>query len=150
MSQSRYQSYHPKDQEKIKSLLYDGNVESLPNHNEEDWLDLFKSLSNKSLKETSDGSTAFYYKLPEGAKELQDIISAQDMNAQMGEIGRAWKRYGMCSHSDKLRDIRKIIFYAQAEEERLLKYEENRKTIKPPVVTGFTNPTFLGSCTRCS
>lgn len=72
--------------------------------------------------EKSDGSTASYYELPEGATELQDIISADNMNAQMGEIGRAWKRYGKCSHSDKMRDIRKIQFYAKAEEERLLKY----------------------------
>ena len=35
---------------------------------------------------TSDGSTASYYELPPGAKELQDLISHRNMNAQDGEI----------------------------------------------------------------
>jgi len=71
---------------------------------------------------TSDGKTAKYYELPEGAKEIQDLISFKNMNSQMGEIGRAWYRYGQCSHSDELREINKIIFYAEAEKERLIKY----------------------------
>jgi len=79
----------------------------------------------------SNGSTASYYELPEGAKELQDIISAKDMNAQMGEIFRACMRYGEVEHSPKLRDIRKIIFYAQEEEKRLLKYEKPMMFVLP-------------------
>lgn len=70
----------------------------------------------------SDGSTASYYELPEGATELQDIISYRNMNAQLGEIFRACYRYGQCPHSPKARDIKKIIFYAQAELARLEKY----------------------------
>lgn len=73
------------------------------------------------MTETSDGSTASYYELPDGATELQDLISHRDMNAQMGEIFRACYRYGTVAHSPKLRDIKKIIFYAQAELERLEK-----------------------------
>jgi len=69
----------------------------------------------------SDGSTASYYVLPEGANELQDLISERDMNAQIGEIFRACYRYGECRHSDKLRDAKKILFYAQAEVARLEK-----------------------------
>lgn len=67
----------------------------------------------------SDGSTADYYKLPDGATELQDLISHRDMNAQVGEIFRACYRYGLASHSDKLRDAKKVLFYAQAEIKRL-------------------------------
>ena len=67
----------------------------------------------------SDGSTASYYVLPDGATELQDLISHRDMNAQIGEIFRATYRYGMASHSDKLRDAKKIKFYAEAEIKRL-------------------------------
>lgn len=70
---------------------------------------------------TSDGSTASYYELPDGSKELQDLISHRDMNAQMGEIFRACYRYGIASHSDKLRDAKKIKFYIEAEIERLEK-----------------------------
>ena len=67
----------------------------------------------------SDGSTASYYRLPAGATELQQLISHRDMNAQIGEIFRACYRYGMASHSDQMRDAKKILFYAQAEVQRL-------------------------------
>lgn len=73
-------------------------------------------------KITSDGSTASYYELPIGATELQHLISARNMNAQVGEIFRACYRYGRVEHSPEIRDIKKIIFYAQAELERLEKH----------------------------
>lgn len=73
----------------------------------------------------SDGSTADYYKLPHGATELQDLISHRDMNAQVGEIFRACYRYGLASHSDKLRDAKKVLFYAQAEIKRLEGISDN-------------------------
>ena len=72
----------------------------------------------------SDGSTALYYELPDGATELQDLISAKNMNAQIGEIFRACYRYGEVAHSPEIRDIKKILFYAKAELERLNKLEK--------------------------
>lgn len=75
-------------------------------------------------QETSNGSTAHYYDLPKWAKILQDLISYKDMNAQIGTIFSSCYRYGQCSHSDRLREIRKVRFYAKAEEERLLKLPE--------------------------
>lgn len=71
----------------------------------------------------SSGSTAQYYEIPIGTYELQDLISYLNCNAQLGEIGRAWMRYGKCPHSSKKRDLEKIIFYAQAELKRIAKYE---------------------------
>lgn len=68
---------------------------------------------------TSDGSTASYYELPDGAAELQDLISYKNMNAQIGEIFRACYRMGEASHSDELRDAKKIKFYIDAEIKRL-------------------------------
>jgi len=70
----------------------------------------------------SDGSTASYYELPDKATELQHLIMYKDMNSQMGEIFRACYRYGQASHSDKLRDAKKIKFYIEAEIERLEKW----------------------------
>ena len=67
----------------------------------------------------SDGSTARYYELPDGAKELQDLISHKNMNAQVGEIFRAAYRYGESSHSNELRDAKKIKFNIDAEIKRL-------------------------------
>jgi hypothetical protein len=74
-----------------------------------------------TTKEVSDGSTASYYELPHDAKELQDLISAKNMNAQIGEIFRACYRYGQVAHSPEIRDIKKILFYANAELKRLEK-----------------------------
>lgn len=72
--------------------------------------------------EKSDGSTANYYKLPPNANELQDLISYKNLNAQIGEIFRECYRYGQASHSDELRGIKKILFYANAELARIEKY----------------------------
>ena len=73
----------------------------------------------------SDGSTASYYELPKGAKELQHLIAYKDMNAQVGEIFRACYRYGQVEHSERLRDAKKMKFYAEAEIERLEKWSKN-------------------------
>lgn len=71
----------------------------------------------------SDGSTADYYELPIDATELQHLISHKDMNAQIGEIFRSCYRYGQASHSDQLRDAKKIKFYIEAEIDRLTKLQ---------------------------
>ena len=74
--------------------------------------------------ETSDGSTAGYYELPNDATELQHLISYKDMNGQVAEMFRGLFRYGEVSHSSRLRDMKKVAYYAQAEIERLEKYGE--------------------------
>lgn len=78
-----------------------------------------KEFPHNILKAVSDGSTASYYELPKVCSELQDLISAKNMNAQIGEIFRECYRYGQASHSDELRGIKKILFYANAELKRL-------------------------------
>lgn len=83
---------------------------------EKEWQRMEKEQSK------SDGSTASYYELPEGCTELQDLISYRNMNAQDGEIFRAIYRKGRASHSDALRDARKVLFYAEAEVKRLERY----------------------------
>ncbi len=75
--------------------------------------------SASGYKEKSDGSSADYYKLPKDSSELQDLISAKNMNAQIGEIFRECYRYGQASHCDEIRGIKKILFYANAELKRL-------------------------------
>lgn len=88
-----------------------------------DWRDtlVMKDLpeSETGGRSKSDGSTASYYELPEGATELQHLISHRNLNAQDGEMFRAIYRKGRASHSDELRDAKKVLFYAQAEVERL-------------------------------
>jgi hypothetical protein len=103
----------------------------------EDRMDIIGQNGNEGLhyqEKISDGSTASYYEFPVGAKELQDLISFRNMNAQLGEIFRASYRYGQCPHSPKLRDIKKIIFYALAELNRLENLEN--RTLPSPSQKG--------------
>lgn len=93
------------------------------------------------MKAQSDGSTASYYELPKGATELQHLISAKNMNAQLGEIFRACYRYGQVLHSPKARDIKKILFYAQAELERLEAIDKE--------VMDCLEASFVGDCDLC-
>lgn len=72
----------------------------------------------------SDGSTASYYELPVGATQLQDLISFKNMNGQVAEAFRALYRFGESSHSGKVRDAKKVIYYMQAEIDRINKYEQ--------------------------
>ena len=82
----------------------------------------------------SDGSTASYYELPPGCTELQDLISHRNMNAQDGEMFRAIYRKGMASHSDALRDAKKVLFYAEAEVKRLMAIDARRHLMTPNVI----------------
>ena len=89
----------------------------------------------KPMSARSDGASADYYLLPKNATQLQDLISHRNMNAQIGEIFRACYRYGIASHSDQLRDAKKILFYAHSEVKRLereaeLEKEETQKSIR--------------------
>ena len=84
----------------------------------------YKARAIEKNLSKSDGSTAEYYELPDGATELQDLISARNMNGQIAEIFRSCYRYGTASHSDCLRDAKKIQFYIDAEIARIEKYEK--------------------------
>lgn len=106
-------------------------------------------------KERSNGATASYYELPAGATQLQDLISDRDMNSQIGEIFRACYRYGRVSHSDKLRDARKILFYAQAEVKRLEMLAEESLSAEPAPFTAanigiITDQSTGRDCRTCS
>jgi len=65
------------------------------------------------------GSTPSQYGLPEGATDLQDLIEYRDMNFALGNIFKACYRRGTCSHSDELRDMRKVLWFAEREINRL-------------------------------
>tara|TARA_R110000772_G_scaffold82679_1_gene175266 strand:- start:207 stop:584 length:378 start_codon:yes stop_codon:yes gene_type:complete len=84
-----------------------------------------KAVRKTVASSVSDGSSADYYDVPKNCRELQDLISHKDMNAQMGEIFRSCYRYGQVAHSKKLRDAKKIKFYAEAEIKRFEKLSED-------------------------
>lgn len=106
------------EQQRLGNISSDG---TLTRYKEPATLEAKPPLVHKTQQSvgTSDGSTASYYELPDGAAELQDLISYKNMNAQIGEVFRACYRMGEASHSDELRDARKIKFYIDAEIKRL-------------------------------
>lgn len=100
-------------------------------------------------KVKSDGSSASYYVLPQGATQLQELISHKNMNAQIGEIFRACYRYGEVSHSDMLRDAKKMKFYAEAEIARLEKLTAVSPAVNPCQAHEFVTKSQK-SCTYCN
>ena len=78
-------------------------------------------MKRAAEREKPGGSTPQQYGLPPGATELQDLIEYREMNFALGNIFKACYRRGTCSHSDELRDMRKIAWFAQREIERLEK-----------------------------
>ena len=64
--------------------------------------------------------------IDKNSTELQHVISDLNANSQIGEIFRACYRYGLVEHSDKLRDAKKIKFYANAEIKRLEKLQGSK------------------------
>jgi len=106
------------EQQRLGNISSDG---TLTRYKETATLEARSPLVHKTQQSvgTSDGSTASYYELPDGASELQDLISHKNMNSQIGEIFRACYRMGEASHSNELRDAKKIKFYIDAEIKRL-------------------------------
>lgn len=70
----------------------------------------------------SDGGSTSYYELPEGAKELNDLIEYKRMSFALGNIFKACYRYGEKSSADKLYDLNKIKFFA----DRLIALENKK------------------------
>ena len=70
-------------------------------------------------EEKPGGSTPSLYALPEGAKELQDLIEHRNMNFAVGNMFKACYRLGEKDGVDKAYDLRKIIFFAERELRRV-------------------------------
>lgn len=63
-------------------------------------------------KVASDGASTEYYKLPEDAKELGDLIDSKGMGSNRANIFKACYRLGEKEGVDLEYDINKIIFFA--------------------------------------
>lgn len=70
-------------------------------------------------KHKSDGGSTDYYNIPEGCKDLQDLIEYNNMNFSIGNIFKACYRMGRKEGNDDAYDLRKIIFFAERELRRL-------------------------------
>ena len=72
----------------------------------------------------NNGGSTDYYQLPAGASELQDLIEYRGMNFALGNIFKAAYRLGQAPHSDQIREVNKIIWFAERERARLRKSQE--------------------------
>lgn len=70
-------------------------------------------------KVKSDGGSTSYYDIPEGAKDLGDLVEYKDMNFNIGNIFKAAYRLGEKDGTDKVYDLNKIIYFAQRELKRI-------------------------------
>ena len=73
--------------------------------------------SDHSISDNRGGSTD-YYKLPEGATDLQDLIEYRGMNFAVGNIFKAAYMLGIKS-DDTVRDLNKIVWFAKREINRI-------------------------------
>jgi hypothetical protein len=76
----------------------------------------------------NNGGSTDYYKIPEGMKDLQDLIEHKKMNFSQGNIFKAIFRAGEEHHSSYERDLHKIIFFAERELKRV-KRERNYERV---------------------
>ncbi len=61
----------------------------------------------------SDGASTDYYKIPEGATDLLDLIDYKRMSFALGNIFKACYRLGEKDGTDTVYDLNKIIFFAK-------------------------------------
>lgn len=69
----------------------------------------------------NNGGNTDYYRLPDGATMIQDLIEWRNMNFAVGNIFKACYRLGEKSGQDVIRDLNKIIWFAEREKARLQK-----------------------------
>ena len=77
--------------------------------------DMFEEINMILDDSTNKGGSTSYYELPKNARELQDLIEFKDMGFSLGNILKATYRLGNCDHSDRIRDLNKIIWFANRE-----------------------------------
>lgn len=59
----------------------------------------------------SDGGSTDYYRIPEGATELNDLIEAKRMGFALGNIFKACYRLGEKQGTDVMYDLEKMAFF---------------------------------------
>lgn len=62
---------------------------------------------------TSDGGSTSYYRLPERATELNDLIEHKSMSFALGNIFKACYRFGEKDGASRIYDLNKIIYFAE-------------------------------------
>ena len=72
-----------------------------------------KKEMEAAQKVKSDGSSTDYYRIPDGATDLIDLIEHKNMGFSVGNIFKACYRLGEKHGTDAMYDLNKIIFFAE-------------------------------------
>lgn len=94
----------------FRGMLGQGGVKPKTIH----WSDV-QDPEDFTPKTQSDGWSTDYYQVPEGTKELQDLIEHKGMNFAIGNIFKACYRLGHKQGHGRAYDLNKIIWFAQRE-----------------------------------
>jgi len=73
----------------------------------------------RNKEDRGDGGATHYYELPQGATELRHIIKHKNMEHGIGEAFCAL--YRLNDNGERLRNLKKALFYIQCE----IEFEEN-------------------------
>ena len=73
----------------------------------------------------NNGGNTDYYDLPNDAETLQDLIEYRNMDWNIANIFKSCYRIGNQDHSSELRDINKIIWFAERQKKLILKKQSD-------------------------
>ena len=76
------------------------------------------------MNKKNTGGTSSWYELPEGAKQLQDLIEYRNMNGNIKDIFKSCYRAGQKEGVSEEYDARKRAYYSLRELGRLLKTKD--------------------------
>ena len=97
------------------------DVEEMQPHQKELSADRHKQIGGDHYAGHNNGGNTDYYKLPEGATELQDIIEHKKMHWNIANMFKALYRMGQQDHSSIERDLNKIEYFLKRHKELLRK-----------------------------
>ena len=87
--------------------------------------DIMESMMSDGMTESiinphmNDGGSAHYYELPKNATELAHLIHHKRMSHPVGEAFCSLYRMDDCPHSDRKRNIKKVMKYMEIELENM-------------------------------
>jgi hypothetical protein len=100
-------------------------------------LDMWKKSAWGKLAEpktagdaTNNGGSTDYYKIKPEWKDLADIIEDRQLSYNQANVLKAAFTFNLGRHkgTDELREINKIIYFAERQKQQILKQKENGKT----------------------
>ena len=86
-----------------------------------EWDAAYQRIIKEKAKITSDGGSSDYYKVPEGTRDVDDLITHKKLPWRIANIFKACYRWDEKEGNDALYEINKILWFAEREKEELTK-----------------------------